>query len=81
MERDYGKLRGRVAEKFKTQKAFAEAMGKDLSLVNQTLNDKRDIDQEEIEQWCEALEISTEEIPAYFFKRKVANMQPEPTEP
>lgn len=74
-ERDLGKLRGRVKEKFDTQKAFAEALGKDLSLVNQTLNGKRDIDQGEIEQWCETLEISKEEIPDYFFSRKVANMQ------
>ena len=78
-ERDYDKLRGRVVEMYRTQKGFAEALGKDLSLVNLTLNGKRNIDQEEIEQWCRVLKIPTEEIPTYFFGKKVANMQPETT--
>ncbi|MBQ9328918.1 MAG: DUF739 family protein [Solobacterium sp.] len=74
-ERDYRKLRGRIVEKFDTQKDFAKAINKDISLVNQTLNGKREIKQEEIEIWAGALDIPIEEIPAYFFEKRVTFSQ------
>lgn len=61
------KLRGRIREKFGTQAAFAEAVGMAETTLSSKLNGKTDWTRAEIEAACRLLDISAEDIPAYFF--------------
>ena len=61
------KLKGRIVEKFETQKQFAQAMGITPGTVSKKLENTSSMKREEIREWCELLEINPEEIPAYFF--------------
>ena len=62
----YGKLRGRIREKYGTQEAFAAAMGMATTTLSAKLNGKTDWARSEIELACRLLIISADEIPAYF---------------
>nr|WP_207746298.1 DUF739 family protein [Enterocloster bolteae] len=69
---DYSKLRGRIVEKYGTQRRFAmENQLSDRSMSLKLNNDIR-LSQEEIMKWCELLDIDTQEIPVYFFAQKVS---------
>lgn len=68
---DTSKLRGRIIEKFGSQNAFSEAVNRSISYVSQYLNGKVCLDQETIDKWANALEISVTDIPVYFFTKKV----------
>lgn len=61
------KLRGRIVEKFETQEKFAEALGITPGTLSQKLKNKSELKREEISKWCELLEISTDDLPSYFF--------------
>lgn len=65
------KLKGRIVEKYGSQKAFADAIHKTETTVNNKLNDKRGMTQEDIIEWANALEIGVNDIGAYFFAQKV----------
>ena len=69
---DYGKLRGRIVEKFDTAGKFVTYLP--LKMVRETLslklNNKSDFSQTEIMAFCDTLEIPYEEIPVYFFDTK-----------
>lgn len=71
----YAKLRGRILEKFKTIRAFSEAMGMDVSSISAKLNNKRSWKREEIEKACLLLEIPFNQIHEYFFTPKIAKPQ------
>ncbi len=70
---DFSKLTGRIVEKFGTRAAFAEAAGYSEPTLSCRLNNKIPFDCEEIDRICqpELLDIAPEEIPLYFFTRKV----------
>lgn len=66
---NYSKLRGRIVEVCGTQDNFSKCIGKDRSLINLALNNKRDFTQSEIIRSCEVLDIPSDEIGLYFFTR------------
>lgn len=68
---DYSKLYGKIREAYKTQKAFAVAMGMSLSAVNQRLNGGIQWTSPEIVKACELLGIPLSEAHLYFFTQKV----------
>lgn len=63
----HAKLRGRIREKFGAQEAFAAAMGLHRVTLSCKLNGKRDWTRQEIETAVRLLDISVEDIAAYFF--------------
>lgn len=63
----YSKLRGRIRERYKSQAAFAEAIGKSVCSVNLKLNGKVEWSAQEIRKACEVLDIAPADIPQYFF--------------
>ena len=71
---DTSKLRGRVIEKFGSQKKFAEAAGCSVTFVSLYFNGKTYLDQRVIDKWAELLDI-TDDIDAYFFTNKVHEME------
>lgn len=68
---DYRKLRGRIREKFGSERKFAEALGISNVAVSNKFNKKDGgLSQETISKWSELLEITPEEIGIYFFTPK-----------
>lgn len=64
---NYDKLKGLIRERFKSQAAFAKAIGKSVCSVNLKLNGKAEWTASDIRMTCEALGIEPVDIPAYFF--------------
>lgn len=61
------KLRGRIVEKYKTQTAFANAIGMLPQSVSMRLTGDTEFSREDVFVWCKALDIPTSEIGDYFF--------------
>lgn len=71
MVKDFSKLSGRIVEKFVTQSNFAVAMGLSERSISLKLNGKVNWKDDEIEKAITLLELNVEDIPVYFFTRKV----------
>lgn len=67
MAYDYRKLRGRIIEKYGTLKAFAFDMGWSERTLSLKMNCKVYWKQPEITRATRLLDISSEEVTAYFF--------------
>ncbi|MDO4649180.1 MAG: DUF739 family protein [Eubacteriales bacterium] len=63
----YDKLRGRIIEKYGSQKAFAKALGQSENSVSKKMNGSTGFSQADIIQWSELLGIEVREFPQYFF--------------
>lgn len=72
---DFAVLIGRIKDKFQTHGQFAKAMGMSKSGLSAKLNNHREFTTGEIRRACELLDIPGADIPAIFFKQKVANRQ------
>lgn len=70
---NYSKLQGRIIEKFGTRSAFAAAAGFTDAVLSSRLNNQVAFKASEIKHISkpELLDISDEEIAAYFFTLKV----------
>ena len=65
--RTYGKLRERIRQIFGTIGEFAKAWNKDRSTVSNKLNGLVPWTSKDIEETCNLLLISLEQVPEYFF--------------
>ena len=63
------KLKGRIVEKFGSQKAFAEAVHRPKAYISQYMNGKVSLDQKTIDEWSNILDIPGCDICAYFFTK------------
>ena len=70
MERNfkYSKLKGRIIERYGTQKAFAEAVGVAENTLSLKLNDKVGITREDILTWSDLLGISIDDYGSFYFE-------------
>lgn len=66
---NYSKLKGRIAEKFKSRKALADFIDMTPSALSNRLSGKVSFKPEEIVALCapDCLDIAPEEIHTYFF--------------
>lgn len=71
MSFDYRRLRGKIRECFETEANFAYALGIGRTSLSQRLNNHLQFTCDEVRRACNLLNISVEEIPAYFFAEKV----------
>ena len=71
---NYSKLKGRIVEKCGTQGNFAQKMGLSERTVSLKLSGKIPFKQPEILKALEVLDLSDEDIQAYFFVLKVQNI-------
>ena len=67
MSNNYSKLRGRIKECGYTQDKLAQEIGINKSSLSCKLNGKYDFTSKEIDCICKVLDISNDEIGAYFF--------------
>ncbi len=63
----YDKLRGKIVEKYRSQKAFADILGCTKNTVTLKLQGERGFSQKDIEKWAKALDIQREDYYLYFF--------------
>lgn len=64
---DYSKLKGKIKEVCGTQDALASKIGLGRVTLSQRLNNQSNFSQDEIARMTQALNISNEDIPIYFF--------------
>ena len=72
---DYSKLRGRITEKFGTQKAFAKELGIDKGTLTSKLVGHTNFTQKEIMKSISILEIDPSQLTLYFFKPRVEKLE------
>ena len=72
---NYDKLKGRIIEKFGTQYRFAEAMEWSERTLCLKLSSSRSWKQEDICKAIFLLELKEKDIPTYFFKQRVQNIE------
>ncbi|MBC5739515.1 DUF739 family protein [Blautia sp. 2744] len=75
MSFDYNKLRGRIVEIFSTQSNFASAMGWSERTLSLKMNGARSWKQTDICKAIQLLQLTIEDIPAYFFTPKVQRIE------
>lgn len=68
---EYGKLKGRIIEKFGSYGNFAEFLQISPSTVSNKTNAKIQFDQGDIIKWCSALEIPIDKAYLYFFPKSI----------
>lgn len=71
MSFDYSKLRGKIVERYRTQGAFAKALGVSERTLSLKLNGKIFFSQDEISKALNLLGINASSIKDYFFACKV----------
>ena len=72
---NYAKLRGRIVEKFGSQHAFAKAMKLSERTMTLKLKGRIPWKQTEICKAIELLELTSEDIPIYFFTENVQKIE------
>lgn len=60
------KLRARIVEKYGTNKQFAKILGVTPLTVTNVIKGRTTPTTRQMQRWCEALEIATEEIGLFF---------------
>ena len=63
----FGKLRERISIMYGTMDSFASAFGVNSATLSKKLTGKAKITKDDIERFCELLDIPVEQIPEYFF--------------
>lgn len=64
---EYNKLRGRIIEKFGSQKRFAEALGISENSFSLKMNCKTGFSQSDMDDCARLLDIPLDEYGSYFF--------------
>lgn len=64
----YAALRGRIVEKYGTQQEFCEALGMSQTSVSKKMTGQTGFSQQDIEKWCELLDINLGDIGRFFYK-------------
>jgi hypothetical protein len=65
--KDYSKLLGRIIELYGTRDAFGKAINWNKSRISSRLNNLTPFKQDEIDLWCEYLNIPSIEIGVFFY--------------
>ena len=71
MPYDYSKLNGRVVEKCGTQEVFSKKIGISEVTISKKMNNRIPWKQPEMQKAAKILDFPENEIPAYFFVKKV----------
>ena len=71
VEFDYSALRGKIVEKFGSQKEFAAALGLSERTLSMKLNNKVYFTQDEMSKTAKLLDVKIGRLKEYFFTPKV----------
>ena len=64
---DYSRIRGKIKEQFRTQEAFARALGISTASLSDKLNNKKEWTQTEMLKVTQLFKVAQNQIPVYFF--------------
>ena len=76
---DFSRITGRIIEKYGTRARFASAVGMSSTHLSKILNGRAFLRHEAIDEWAEALDLTTDDIGAYFFTKNVHEHEQEET--
>lgn len=71
MEFDYSKLKGKIIEKYGTQREFAKEFGVSKNSFSMKMNNKISFSTNDILKITNMLNIDKDDISSYFFTQKV----------
>ena len=74
---DYGKLKGKIAEKESNQQKVAEEIGLSKTSISLKLNNKVYFTPDEMLKICDYLGIPEKDLSNYFFKQNVQKTEQE----
>ena len=63
----YNKLRGRIIEKYGSQKEFAKAINKTEQTLSKKMNDPEGLSQKDMIEWSALLDIAAEDFGQFYF--------------
>ena len=66
-------LKGRIVQKYGSQSRFAKHLGLTEQTITAKLNGRSQFSQDDILNWCNALDIEANEVGRYFFAHKLSN--------
>lgn len=69
MSFSYNKLKGRIVEIFGSQSLFSKRIGVSEQTITAKLAGRSKFSQDDIIEWCTALDIDQNDIGLYFFTR------------
>ena len=69
---DYSRLRGRIIERFGSQREFANHLGVSEQTITSKMTSKTFLGQDDIIAWSEALDIEANDIGSFFFAKKLS---------
>jgi hypothetical protein len=69
---DYGKLKGRIVEKYGSSSNFAKDFGVSVNTFSMKMNNKVRFTTDDITRICDMLDIPSNEIGDYFFTTLVS---------
>lgn len=72
---DYSKLSGKIREKYGTQSNFAKVLGMSERSLSLKIGGKRAWTQAEMDRAVLCLGLTIQDIPKYFFEKKVQNIE------
>jgi CDP-diacylglycerol pyrophosphatase len=75
MSFDYSKLSGKIREMYGTQSNFAKALDMSERSLSLKLGGKRSWTQDEMDRAISCLKLNAQDIPDYFFKKKVQKIE------
>lgn len=75
MSFDYSKLSGKIREKYGTQSKFAKALNMSERSLSLKIGGKRAWTQAEMDRAISCLGLSSQDIPDYFFEKKVQKIE------
>lgn len=75
VEFDYSALRGKIVEKFGSQKEFALALGLSERTLSMKLNNKVYFTQDEIRKTAQLLDVKISKLKEYFFTPKIQKVE------
>ena len=67
MRQEMNMLKGEIIKKYGSQRRFAKHIGKTEQTVTAKLNGRSGFSQADIVEWCNALDISANNVGKYFF--------------
>ena len=69
---EYRKVKGRIVEIYGSQALFAKKLGVSEQTITNKLRGKVQFTQEDIFRWCNALDLTKDEVGDYFFAHKLS---------
>lgn len=73
MRQEMLQIKGEIIKKYGSQGEFARHLGKTEQTITAKLNGRSKFSQDDIVEWCNALDIDAASVGEYFFAHRLSN--------